>query len=444
MWDSRGMPQSVSRATTPTGERDVLIDAARALSVLLVIVFHAGLWRVTRNDGRWSAQTMDLGPIGWYGSWFVMVMPLFFLCGGYAHAIVIDKMHARRTGLAHYLANRGRRLVGPTTVFITIFTIPATIAAWTGWFDEAVFISHNLTKLLWFLVAYLFTVAMAPFWVAAHDRNPWTVPLLLTLAAIAIDLWTLRVGNLDIRYLNLFFVWLGCHQIGIAHQRGFLRRGPLWQPIAAIAVGIVCIVALLNSGWPVPALGMGSRSVSNLQPPTAAMIALCLAQAGVMGLLARVDLPVLRNERFQKALGIINALTMTIYLWHMPVVVVTFGIYIGLGMLFPVWVPFLTLPLMTLPVAFPLIALLVPQVARLDLRMIPPLGERQHGPLAAAALTLLTLSLVLVWRHGLVVHPRAIRSSLGVLGVWVGSWLLARASDWKPRAHQSGRDPAAA
>ena len=424
---------SSERDLAVTQERDVLIDAARAASLLLVVIFHAGLWRVTLNDGNWSAQTMELGPWGWYGSWFVMCMPLFFVCGGYVHAIIVDRMHSRNTGLAHYLTNRGRRLVGPTTVFITIFAVPATIAAWAGYRDQAVFVGHNLTKLLWFLVAYLFTVAMAPFFVKRHDERPWLIPIVLTVVATTIDVVTIRTGVLNLRYANLFFVWLGCHQLGIAHQRGFLRRGPLWQPFAAIAVGVLAIVALLQAGWPVPAFGMGSRQLSNLQPPTVAMFWLALAQTGVMGLLTRREWRALEQPRTQKVLGAINALAMAIYLWHMPVVVVTFGIHIGLGMLFPSLVPVLTFPLVTLLVAIPLLAALVPTVARLDLRMVPPLGPRQNGPLAAAAMVVLTGSLAMVWRHGLVIHPKVPFSSLGVLGTWTGSALLARASNWRPQ-----------
>lgn len=150
-----------------------------------------------------------------------------------------------------------------------------------------------------------------------------------------------------------------------------------------------------------------------------------------MGLLARRRLRGLHHPRVQQALGVINALAMTIYLWHMPVVVVTFGLYSGLGMLVPSWVPVLTAPLATLPVALPLIAVLVPLIARLDLRMIPPLGERQNGPLAAIALVVLTRSLALVWRTGLVIHSERAASTIGVIGVWLGSMLLARASDWR-------------
>ena len=68
------------------------------------------------------------------------------------------------------------------------------------------------------------------------------------------------------------------------------HRLPPWLPahradlatLAAIVAGVVGIVVLVNSGWPLPALGMGSRWVSNLP----------------------------------------------VYLWHMPIVVVVFGLYI--------------------------------------------------------------------------------------------------------------------
>lgn len=94
----------------------------------------------------------------------------------------------------------------------------------------------------------------------------------------------------------------------------------------------------------------------------------------------------------------------------------------------------LTLPLMTLPVVIPLVLLLIPQIAKLDLRMIPPLGERHNGALAAVAMIILTLSLAMVWRTGLVIHPERWMSSVGVIGTWLGSSLLARASNWRPVA----------
>lgn len=120
---------------------------------------------------------------------------------------------------------------------------------------------------------------------------------------------------------------------------------------------------------------------------------------------------------------------MTIYLWHMPCVVTAFGIGIGVAMVWPGAGVVATFPLVTLAMALALIVLVVPRVARWDLRMIPPLGPGQHGVAAVVALVVLTGSMVLVWRHGLVVDPREPGSSLGVLGVWAGSALLAWAAN---------------
>ena len=92
--------------------------------------------------------------------------------------------------------------------------------------------------------------------------------------------------------------------------------------------GVVGIVVLVNSGWPLPALGMGSRWVSNLQPPTVAMVFLGLAQAGVLALVERRQPRWLRHATVQQVTAAINALAMTVYLWHMPIVVVVFGLYI--------------------------------------------------------------------------------------------------------------------
>lgn len=426
----------MSHDEPPTGtERELLIDAARACAVCMVVCFHAGLWRVSRTETGWQARTMELGPWGWYGSWLVMVMPLFFVAGGFAHALVVDKMRQRGTGLAHYYANRGRRLIGPTTVFITLFALPSTAAAWLGHLDDAVTISHNLTKLLWFLVSYLLIVLLAPGLVWLQDRCWWAAPLLLFAAATAVDVWTISSGVLDHRYWNLAFVWLACHQIGIAHQRGFLRAGPRWHAAVAVAVGAGMIVLLLHlrfgamGGWPVPALGMGSRWISNLQPPTVAMAWLALAQTGVLGLLSGHRLGVLERPGVRRAMELVNALLMTIYLWHMPCVVASFGIGIGLASVWPSLAGITTFPLFTLVIALALIGVVVPLVARLDLRMIPPLGPAQNGPVAVVALVLLTVSMVGVWRHGLVIHPDQPRSSLGVLGVWAGSALLAWAAN---------------
>jgi len=411
--------------------RNHLIDATRALSVLVVVVFHAGLWQVSYAEGRLTAHVVSLGPAGWVLSWFVMVIPLFFIAGGYAHAVVVDNMAARGTSYAHYLTSRARRLLGPLVMFVTLWAVVFSALAWTWSVGISNAVAHNLTKLLWFLATYLVIVLLAPMMVLLHDRCGVAVPLALLALAAVVDVVTMRTGVLDIRYANLVLVWLGCHQLGIGLHRGWLRTGAAWRAWTAIAGGAASTVALIALGWPVTAVGFGDRPLSNLQPPTAAMVTLGVAQLGVLGLLSRRRLDWLERPRVQQALAVLNALVMSIYLWHMPCVAAAMALGLLVGWLVPAAATVATFPLVVLPVALALVALVVPLAARVERRLIPPLGQRQHGMLAVAACLVLLVGIVLVWRYGVVVHPERPYSSVGVLLVWLGAALLARASNWR-------------
>ena len=100
-----------------------MIDVARALSVLVVVVFHTLLYRIRLTDAGltlepWAAPTW-LYPL----TWVLMIMPLFFVAGGFAHTLTVDRMHREGTSAGHYLASRGRRLIGPLVVFVTFCAI---------------------------------------------------------------------------------------------------------------------------------------------------------------------------------------------------------------------------------------------------------------------------------------------------------------------------------
>ncbi len=51
----------------------------------------------------------------------------------------------------------------------------------------------------------------------------------------------------------------------------------------------------------------------------------------------------------------------------------------------------------------------------------------------------LVLGTLLVWQYGTVLHPTRVGSSLGVVLIWVGSWLMGHAADRTQAAHRTGR-----
>lgn len=407
-----------------------MIDVARAASVVVVVFFHGLLYQIRLEDGRpvvvpWAAPTY-LYPL----SWILMIMPLFFVAGGFGHALVVDRL--RRTGLGYpyFLASRGRRLVGPLATFVTFSALASTAAAWAGWLDAASEFSRQLMQLLWFITVYLFIVAVAPAMVRAHDR--WGIPVMavLAVAAALVDAWSFRVGDPGIRNLNMTFVWPLVHQFGIAYQRGWWRRGPrawAWASLVAGASGVAVLV--FGLGYPASSVGFADLPIANIQPPTLAMASLALAQCGLLGLVERSGILASLPSRAEARLAAVNALMVTVYLWHIPVIFLAGALLLGLSLLVPAVAPVALFQLTVGLVAVLLLVVVAPLVGRLDLALIPPLGEHQDGRLAVAAFAVLLLGTLAVWQAGTVLHPARPLSTLGVAAIWGGLALMARASN---------------
>lgn len=407
-----------------------MIDVARALSVLVVVVFHTLLYRIRLTDAGltlepWAAPTW-LYPL----TWVLMIMPLFFVAGGFAHTLTVDRMHREGTSAGHYLASRGRRLIGPLVVFVTFCAIGFSLAAWAGFLDAASELSRLLMQLLWFITTYLGIVVVAPGAVRLHDRFGVAPMLVLAVLAAAVDAWSFAVDNYELRYLNLMFVWPLVHQFGIAYQRGWWRRGPVWVAWASIAAGAAGVALLVfGFGYPPTSVGFADLPIANIQPPTLAMASLALAQCGVLGLVERSGVLASLPPALEKGLGLLNAVMVSVYLWHIPIIALTGGALALLALTAPVAAPALLSPA-TLAVASTLVvAAAVPLLGRLELRMIPPLGPRQDTTLAVLAFGMLALGTLLVWLTGTVVHPGRPGSTLGVLAIWVGAWTMGRAAD---------------
>lgn len=402
----------------------------RALSVMIVVLFHGLIYKANiRSDGtiaigQWAPPTFVF-----FLSWLLMAMPAFFVCGGFANALIVDKMRARGTGIAHYLANRGRRLTGGLTLFVTFFSLLSTVVASVGYYNMAVQLSGQFMRLLWFISVYLVIVLFAPFLVSLHDRfGGWVIAVML-LAIVLVDRAVFAFGRHDIGQLNMFLVWPLCHQLGIGYQRGWFRRGPVrrtWLALIASSAGIVVLVFYF--GYPPSAVGFANAPVANHIPPTLAMALLGIAQAAGMGLVERSGWLDVLSARVEKGLVRLNALMMTVYLWHVPCLLVG-----GIGLLLlarvlPWAAPVLLWPGTVVAVGVLVMSVLVPAVGWVEFKLIPPLGERQDRDLALLSFLLMIAGSMLVWHNGTVLSIHAPGSTLGVASIWAGAWLMVRAS----------------
>ncbi len=414
----------------PEPQRNHVIDLARACSVLVVVVYHTLVYRVTLDGGRpgleaWAAPTW-LYPF----TWVLMIMPLFFVAGGFAHTLTLDRLRAAGgASIGHWLAGRGRRLLGPLTVFVTFCTALFSGATWAGW-SEAAEVSRLFMQLLWFITVYLVIVAIAPGMVRLHDRFGGAPMLALAVAAAGVDAWSFALGRYELRNLNMLLVWPLVHQFGIAYQRGWWRRGPVawaWGSLAAGAGGVGVLVFAF--GYPPTALGFADLPIGNLQPPTLAMVFLALAQCGVMGLVERSGVLAHLSGRVQRIVAVLNAVAMSIYLWHIPCLVASGIVLLLASLAVPAAAGVLLSPAMLAPMTIAAVFAVIPLLGRLELRAIPPMGTSQDDGLAIVAYLLLVGGTFGVWQAGTVLDPAHVPSSVSVLAIGAGWWAMRRAAN---------------
>ena len=428
--DPPGSTQPPHTPSPSPAPRNPVVDAARAASVAIVVVFHALLYQVRLVDGHpelvpWAAPHWPWWPL----TWLFMCIPVFFIAGGFAHALLVDRMRRDGTGYARFLANRGRRLAGPLLLFVTVLAAASTAAAWLGHLGDATAGTKQLMQLLWFLTVYLVIVAVAPAAVTAHDRWGWRPLAVLALLAAAVDAWSFATDTFWWRNINLFVVWPLVHQLGIAYQRGWFRTGPARRAWAALLAGTSGIVVLVFAlGYPGASVGLADIPIANVQPPTLAMAFLGLAQCGALGLVERSGALASVPRRFERALGAVNALMMTVYLWHIGGIALAAGTLLGLSGVWPAASGVLLSQATVAAASLLVVAAITPLIGRVEYRLIAPLGAHPDAAPAVAAFALLVAGTALVWQFGTVLHPAAPGSSIGVALVWAGVALMRRAA----------------
>jgi len=197
------------------------------------------------------------------------------------------------------------------------------------------------------------------------------------------------------------------------HQLGYLwRDGGLGGPVRSLpwlVGGVSTLVVLIAGlGYPRSMVGVPGEVVSNTLPPSLAMLALGAAQAGLFLAFEPLARRWLRRLVPWTATVLINGMIMTVYLWHLTVMILLIGVLLkldGFGLrLEPgssVWWATRPLWMASLSVAlFPFLALF----GRFERpRAIEPGGEpalwRLLGGtlLVCAGLALLALAGIRVW-----------------------------------------------
>ena len=304
-------------------ERNRWVDFLRALSILAVVIGH---WLVAAPyiDGEGAVQGGHLlGILPWsqWLTWGFQVMPIFFLVGGYSNGVSwsaqLRKAEDGQTGVYRdWFASRVQRLITPVFPVLLLWAGLAFAMTMAGIDRANVKMATQLALVpVWFLAVYLLVTALTPLSLKAWRRFGWGSFVALVLAAFAIDWLTLQAGVPYVNFLNFLFVWVGIHQLGYAWQDGRIKAMTAFE---LFAIGLFVLLLLtLRGPYPIAMIGVPGAEITNSMPPTIALFALGVTQAGLVLLLEPWGRKMLQNLSLWTATVLMNGMIMTVYLWHL-------------------------------------------------------------------------------------------------------------------------------
>ncbi len=169
---------------------------------------------------------------------------------------------------------------------------------------------------LWFLGVYAVLTALTPLAMAlVRGLGAWAAAIPLAVVAAA-DLVRFGLGGPSwIGWVNVVAGWLVPYLLGIAWARGSFRSHKV--PAMMFIGGVTATVALvLWAGYPASMVGVNGAKISNLNPPTLAVVTFGIAQVGLALLLRPVLARWMRRPVAWAAVATANLSAMTLFLWH--------------------------------------------------------------------------------------------------------------------------------
>jgi surface polysaccharide O-acyltransferase-like enzyme len=346
--------KDIAEATPESRNR--IIDFWRVVAILAVVFGHwmaASIW--VKPDGEIALlNALQWIPYSAWITWIVQVMPIFFFVGGYANARALRKVETGEQRRREWITTRVRRLYTPVIPLLIVWTVLIVVMRTFVEPEVVRAASMSATVPLWFIAVYLGLVAVAPL-----THRWWNQYGLASVAAVAgvavgVDIARFVFEVPGIGWVNFLFVWAAIHQLGYwwASRDGTdnpITTGNGWTMAAG---ALAALIAVTWIGWyPVAMIGIPGAGLTNMTPPTSAMMLLGLMQAGViLGTQNRVAAWTQRPRTWHFVVAV-SGVIMTIYLWHLTAmsIVAGVGLFTFDGAAFKVepgtWAWFLTRPI---------------------------------------------------------------------------------------------------
>jgi peptidoglycan/LPS O-acetylase OafA/YrhL len=314
------LDSEVARAAL--AKRDLVVDLARVACVLLVVVIHLLMIGVGIADGAIVAsRPLEAQPWFAAATWAGQIMPLFFALGGFTALTAWRSLERRGGDQVDFVRGRVLRLARPALPLFLFFSIALGAATLAG-VDPALLdtVATGVGSPLWFLGAFLLAQSFAPTMLRLHAIAPARTMLVLFTGAVLVDAVRIVTGIAEVGLLNLVFVWFFVQQLGFWYADGWFRARRPSQLLGMVVLAFAALAAIVAAGWYSPDM------LVNLNPPTVPLALLGVAQVAVLTLVHRPLAAVMRRRPMQAIVFFLGSRAVTIYLWHLPVIIAVAGI----------------------------------------------------------------------------------------------------------------------
>ena len=304
-------------------ERDIVLDVVRTGALGVVVLWHWVFHTVRWTDGGPRVgNPVSVTPGMWALTWFLQVMPAFFVIGGTLHS------RGREERTLPFWTARLRRLLVPVLPLLGIAGAAALAALAVGRPDIARIVLLVISP-LWFLVVYVVCVLATPAARWAHRRIGLGAVAVLAAGAVAVDVLRIGhgIGGNATGAAAFVCVWLAVHQLGFHFTR--LREAARSTQLAVMLGGFSAMALLAGVGpYPAAMVGVDGATRSNLGPPTLMVVCLAVAQLGLLSLLAPAIARI--GDRHRALLTVTSRWSMTVYAWHLLAYAAFWGLFAAL------------------------------------------------------------------------------------------------------------------
>jgi|GEM_PF-903863 Predicted acyltransferases len=285
--------------------RDRYLDLWRAAALVRVVTYHI---------------------LGWI--WLTVLFPAMGLMFALAGSLMAGSVD--RTGISA-VRRRLRRLLPPLWGFAAVAVTLLLVTGWRaapadrlGWGELVWWIFPARTPpvsdhpwawayntVLWYIVTYLWLVLLSPLLRPAFRRWPWQSIAVAAALPIAFRFDIVTVGGYFHEQAINITSYLACWLLGFAHHDGLLHRIPA-RRYALVVTGLAVTGAawVLYLGW-----STGNYDLNRMQGANTlwslAFVATVFRVRPRLDWLARI-------RPLDRAVELLNARAVTIYLWHLP------------------------------------------------------------------------------------------------------------------------------